>query len=157
MPSFPTAASIIATKVDRVQNSGAAETDLITLRLLPGVLRNVGDTLVLTLASFLAANNNAKTNKVYLGTTQISTRTGTDNNLPRTTQIWITKRAPNSQNVCAMEFLHGAGVNVIFTDTTEAEDVPMLIRYTGQGVSTGDIESRLLQVGYVPVGSTFGF
>jgi len=157
MPPFPTAATIIATKTDRVQNSGAAETDLITLRIPPGTLRNIGDTLVITAAVNLAANANNKTNKLYIGTTQISTRTGTDNNLPRTTQAWVTKRGNNQQNCVSLEQLHGNATNVIFTDTTEAEDVPLLVRYTGQGVSTGDLESRLLQVTYVPVGSVFGF
>lgn len=156
---LPVAASLLIARTDRVQSQGGAETDLITLRLPPGLLRNIGDCIRIVCAAALAANGNSKTDKLYFGSggTPASGRTNASNNLPRMNHVWVFKRGINQQSACGLNHENGAASLVTLNDFTVNENEPILIRFTGQGVATGDIESRFLQVEYIPFNSNFNF
>jgi hypothetical protein len=157
MPNLPTSAAIIACRTERNQNSGGANTTLITVRLPPGLLRNIGDCVKITAGFFMAANANSKTNNVLWGSTSIVGRTASENGLPRLDICYVYKRGANQQGAIATDHDNGQASLVIFTDTlTEDEQSPILVSMTAQGVSTGDVESRLLLVEYVPAFSNFG-
>lgn len=157
MSPLPVAASLIATRPERIGNVGAGETDLLVVRLPPNILRNPGDTIRISAGVFLAANANSKTDKVYFGSTVVAGRTAVSNNLPRANQIWIVKRALNSQSGVGINNEHGGGSLISLTDITEDESTPIVVKLTGQGAADNDMISRFLMVEYVPAASVFGF
>lgn len=155
---LPVASTIIAVNTNRVQNSGGAATDLLSVRLPPGLLRNVGDCIRISAAFFLAANANSKTNNVFFGSTTIGGRTAADNALPRFNECWVYKRGSNQQGAILLDHCNGQASLTILTDSlTEDEQSPILIKTTAQGVADGDVISRLLMVEYIPATSVFGF
>jgi len=162
MPPFPVAASFITTLTQRVANALiATDETLLSVKLPPGILRNIGDTLFFMAANTCAANANNKTSKVTFGNSALPVAgiTFTSNGTPTTNYGWITKRGPNQQSCVGITFQGLAGGSLDrLTDLTEDENTPLQVKLIGSSdVAAGDIESRLLQVIYIPAGSQFGF
>jgi hypothetical protein len=157
MPQLGVAVSIIAAKSDRVGCVGAAETDLLIVRLPPNILRNVGDTIRIVAAFFMAANANSKTDKVYFGNTQVIGRTAAESGLPRMDEVWVTKRANGQQSACGLNHDNGQGSLVTLTDLNESDLNSIQIRMTGQSTQSDDVISRFLIVEYIPAISVMGF
>ncbi len=154
---LPVAATLIATRVERVQNSGGVLTALLQVTLPPGLLRNIGDCVKISAGLFLAANANSKSDFVIFGATTVSGRTAADNALPRMNQVWVYKRGPNSQGAIGVNHLQGGASLVSLSDPTENDNNSIAIKLSAQGVATGDLESRLLQVEYIPASSNYQF
>lgn len=157
MPPLGVASQIIAIKTDRVQNVGSGSTDLLQVRLPPNILRNIGDCIRITAAMFMAANGNAKTDNIFFGSLNCGGRTSADNNLPRMDEVWIVKRGQNLQSSVLENHANGQASLTLLADGTENENSPILVKLAAVGVATGDIESRLLIVEYIPATSVFGF
>jgi len=162
MPAFPTAAVLLGCFTDRISNvTTLTDEVLLTVRIPPGTLKNIGDTIAFVSANACAANANNKTSKITFGNSALTVAgiTFTSNGTPTMNYGWITKRGPNQQSCVGItaQGLNGADL-IRLLDLTEDESQPLSVKLIGSSdTAAGDITSRLLQVVYIPALANMGF
>jgi parallel beta-helix repeat protein len=128
-----------------LQSSGATETDLASWTLPVNTFLNHGDSVLLEFFGAGANNANAKTVRVYVGNVTVLTFTPTAG---QSSQFFIrarlVKRASINEQRCLVEVQQGGTTkqtDVIIANPNQTEASSILVRLTGQGVATGDVQS----------------
>lgn len=115
------------------------ETDLWTYSLPANTLVTTGKTLRITVFGTTAANANAKTVKVYFGSTNFAIMSGgTTSGAGWSGTFLVTRTGASAQNFVRVIGLYGAGVTVdnpSLLTVTETETSAIVIKVTGQNGS----------------------
>lgn len=138
-------------------NVGTGEDDLISYSLPKSTVDLDGSVLEVIAFGTTADNTNAKTIKLYLGTTEIFSTTGSGSNLRDVSwklHCSIIKTGSATQK-CATMFVSGDGAGTansdcVYTSSSEDFSDALTIKCTGQGTSNNDIVQEGLIINLLP-------
>ena len=148
-----------AIRTARVISIGAVPTDLLTIVIPPGFLKNDGDQLLITASCILAGNANNKTTSLIFGATSVTARgPAADNGLGQVHEAWITRLGASSQqgHGVVMNGITATVVHLIRDAMTEDCNAPITVKLQATGTADSDIISRFLRVAYLPVAYLVG-
>jgi len=151
VPNLP---YIGAIKVDTtgVGNVGAGEDVLMTYSLPANALNANGKAIRVTVYGTIVNNANAKTVKVYFGTTVVYSGAMTANQAYKwCAQFTAVRTGLNTQDVFGTGFVENVAIKVApyYATDTQTETSTITIKCTGEGVANNDITQEGMIVEYI--------
>jgi parallel beta-helix repeat protein len=135
----------------QVNTATTVETDLVNQSIAANTLTVNGETITLTAAGITANNANAKTLRVYFGTTTIGTFNLTISQISDwQIEVRIIRRGASAQRATVF-FTQGGTTkqsDFDFTDPAETETSAIALRVTGQGTTSNDVQRRFYQLNW---------
>jgi hypothetical protein len=143
-----------AAKIDTtgVGNVGAGEDILMTYSLPANALNANGKGIRVTVYGTIANNANAKTVKVYFGSTVIYSASMTINQAYKwTAQFTAIRTGVDTQDVFGTGFFENVAMIVApyFATDTQDDGAAIVIKCTGEGVGDNDIIQQGMLVEYI--------
>ncbi|MDP2365216.1 MAG: hypothetical protein Q8M94_15800, partial [Ignavibacteria bacterium] len=135
-----------------VGNVGAGEDILMTYSLPSGALNANAKGIRVTVYGTITNNANAKTVKVYFGTTVIYSGSMTVNQAYKwTAQFTAIRTGEDTQDVFGIGFFENVDMIVApyFATDTQDDGAAIVIKCTGEGVSNDDIIQQGMLVEYI--------
>ena len=124
-----------------ISSSGSAETNLVTYTLDPGTLGKLTSSILIFASGKTAANANNKTIKLIFGSTTLFTSGALAlNNKDWTLQAELIYNGGSSQISWAQFQSSGSAAIITTTTATEAFATSQVLKITGTGTATSDID-----------------
>mgnify|MGYP000524408399 FL=1 len=137
-----------------IGNITTGEDDLSTYTLPAATLNTNGDSITFTAAGTMANNGNAKTIKIYLGTTVVGTYTGFPNAALDWTIVGECYRTGAATQKChSLLSDNSSTTNAAKADyatATETLSGALTVKLTGEGTGTNDVVEEIFKVGWMP-------
>lgn len=134
-----------------VGNTSSTETDLFTYTMPLNVLASNGDGIVARGAGGLANNSNSKTINVYLGANSLNLFTGTTANVTYLFECIFTRISTTTTRFNG--FICVGSTMTLFDSIVTTTDLTLntaVVKVTGTGVSTNDLNCKQFSVRFEP-------
>lgn len=138
----------LSSQYNTVGNVGASETALLSYTLPANALNTNGQFIEIRGFGFFAANADSKQIRIYFGSNVVFEVNNNFDNGYWSFSILIIRVTPSTQRV----FINGASSNITFGlqvgyfDGSQDLTTPILIKFTGQGVSTNDVDQTSMVI-----------